>query len=206
MISLWISIALSSTIIYCDTIYVPAGIAQSILFLLINTRFRLSNLATSIFYFGLFFEFLLSLISIGIYYWNPIYCVIFWIFFSTINKFGVENPALFNFYGKYSVYLGYACGSILLGFYVQLHNQVLLRYGALWILINMTAITYAMAYRNREQSFDREKLGTSIMVCLCSGCAMIDNSLDLVLPCIFVSIGFCVYETVVFFTRLRRSD
>ena len=198
MACLWISIALCSAIIYCDTTYIPPGIAQSVLFLIVNIRFRLSNSTSSIFYFGVLFESLLSLASIAFYCLDPIYSVIFWVFFSTINKFGVEDPALFNFYGKYSVYLGYACGSILLGLYVQLHNNVLLRYGALWILINMTAVVYAMAYRNGEQSFDREKLGTSIMVCLCSGCAIIDSSLDFVLPCILVSIGFGVYEAIVF--------
>lgn len=204
MVFLWVSISLCSVAIFYDSYYLPASIFQAILNLTINIRFRLSHTSPSIFYFATIFEILLGLLSILFYNISPIYCLIFWIFFSSINKFAVESPLLFNFYGRYSVYLGYSCGALMLGLYSRLNNQIFLRYGSLWILINMSAICYAMVFRNGNQIFYKEKFAVCLMVCICSAYSIIDNSLAIVLPSAFISTGFFLYDSYVFFNRLIR--
>jgi hypothetical protein len=131
--------------------------------------------------------------SVLCFWQHIVYGVIFWIYFSAINKFAVESPDILNVYGKYSIYLAYTVSAVLLAVYVVVPDEVLLRYGLIGIFVNMDAVCMVSAFGS-SRGVDFERI--AICAAISSGVliAMIEISYFVVLPLVVVSGAMACFD------------
>ena len=203
---IWAISSFSCAVIFYDVSNLYSSVMQGVMMLVINSELRLKDLHGGNYLTAMIFEIVLSALSMVIYYLRPVYCVIFWIYFSAVNRFAVEDPLIFSVYGRYSIYLGYACSAVLLGVYSQIKHEVLFRYGSLWIFVNMSIIGFTWIYKYRMQGIDLLRFGIICIICISSCISMIENSLYIIIPGAIGSFFLLMYESFFYFIHFRRLD
>ena len=200
---MWTVLGASCSVLFLLNNLLLQGLMQGSMLFALNLRFSLNLIEGRVFQISVFLETLLAGASALLYLFSPVYLAIFWIYFCSINKFGIESRERAGAYGKLSLFLGYLSSVILLLSSEYYHNDNLAGYGFIGILLNMLLLCTIYSCKDQNGTRDLEK--ASIAFCIGSGIVLsrFFGSRICLVPTLVVALGWLVVDMIIYVRNMR---